>query len=146
MRKILLSYLVIFGLLCASAVNAEEQSSDSVDDQAIFEIRNYHYDPAQFDAYKVWLLEEAAPFLRENLNVVGFWVGNAQAPEINGASPMELSLGSANVTWIIRWGSMQERAKTNEQLFAGEQWQKIWAKHPDPNGYLQVESRFAKGY
>lgn len=141
-------FSAVLGLLCLSIASAGESLTPSANerDQAIFEIRNYHYDPSQFDAYKVWLVEDAAPFFRENLDVVGFWVGNEVPPEISGTSPMDLNLGSANVTWIIRWDSMEARDKINAQLFGGEEWQKIWAMHPDPNGYLQVESRFAKGY
>ena len=30
----------------------------------IDEIRQYHYDPGKFDAYKVWALKEAIPFLK----------------------------------------------------------------------------------
>jgi hypothetical protein len=28
--------------------------------------------------------------------------------------------------------------------FAGDDWEAVMAKHPDPNGYLQLASRFMK--
>ena len=31
------------------------------------------------------------------------------------------------------------------EVFEGEGWQDIWSRHPDANGYLQMEARFAEG-
>jgi hypothetical protein len=107
------------------------------------EIRCYHYDPEKFEPYKKWALEEAVPFLKDNLNIVGFWLDNGKAPEIGGASPMDMPLGSANVTWVIRWDSEEDRAEGHARIFGGQEWQEIWSRHPDANGYLQMEARFA---
>ena len=112
----------------------------------MFEIRNYHYDPSQFDAYKTWIVEEALPFLKANMDVVGFWMGNVEPPIVSGSSPMDLPHGSANVTWIIRWDSMEARNRFHKEVFNGEDWRKIWANHPDSNGYLQMEARFSEEY
>ena len=112
----------------------------------MYEIRNYHYDPSQFAAYKEWAVNEAIPFFRANLDLVGFWMDNVEPPEIAGSNPMNLNLGLANVTWIIRWDSMEARNKFHEEVFGAEDWQKIWANHPDENGYLQIESRFVNKY
>ena len=112
----------------------------------LYEIRNYHYDPAKFDAYKRWAVTEAIPFLKDNLDVVGFWMDSGDAPEFSGSAPMDLPLGCANVTWIIRWDSMQARAEGRVRVFQSEGWRKIWANHPDANGYLQMEVRFAEGF
>lgn len=110
----------------------------------LFEIRNYHYDPAKFAAYRQWAVNEAVPFLRANLDVVGFWLDNGEPPEISGADPMTLKHGSANVTWIIRWESMEARREGHERVFQGEGWRDIWSRHPDARGYLQLEARFAE--
>ena len=107
------------------------------------EIRSYHYDPEKFEAYKKWALEEAVPFLKDNLNIVGFWLDNGKAPELSGATPMDMPLGSANVTWVIRWESEEDRAEGHARIFGGPAWQDIWSRHPDANGYLQMEARFA---
>ena len=108
------------------------------------EIRSYHYDPTQFEAYKKWALDEAVPYLKSSLDIVGFWLDNGDAPELSGAEPMDLKHGSANVTWIIRWQSKEARAEGQKEVFGGDAWAKIWANHPDSNGYLQMEARFAE--
>ena len=107
------------------------------------EIRSYHYDPAQFEAYKKWALEDAVPFLKANLNIVAFWLDNGREPELSGSDPAPGKHGVANVTWVIRWESEEDRAKGFQEVLGGEGWQEVWAKHPDQNGYLQMEARFA---
>lgn len=109
----------------------------------MFEIRSYHYNPEKFDAYKKWAIEEAAPFLKENLNVVGFWLDNGKAPEVTGGDPTPHKHGVANVTWIIEWDSEEARDQGFKDVFYGEGWQAIWSRHPDADGYLQMEARFA---
>ena len=108
------------------------------------EIRSYHYDPEKFEAYKQWAVDEAVPFLKENLNIIGFWLDNGMAPELSGSSPMDMPLGSANITWIIGWKDAEDRAEGHRRVFQGEGWQAIWSRHPDANGYLQMEARFAE--
>ena len=107
------------------------------------EIRSYHYDPKQFEAYKQWALNDAVPFLKANLDIVGFWLDSGTPAEVSGRSPMSMSLGSANVTWIIRWDSKEARDEGHKNIFGGAAWQEIWSRHPDADGYLQMEARFA---
>jgi hypothetical protein len=66
-----------------------------------YEIRNYHFRRDLIDAYKAWAKNEAIPHLASHLDVLGFWINSKDAPEVNGA-PQD-HLGTANVTWIIRW-------------------------------------------
>ena len=110
----------------------------------LFEIRNYHYDPEKFAAYRQWAVNDAVPFLKENLDVIGFWVDAGIAPEINGKKAMDLALGSANVTWVIRWKDKEDRDAGHERVFKGDGWQKVWARHPDAGGYLQMEAKFTE--
>ena len=108
----------------------------------IYEIRDYHYRPDLIDAYRKWATD-AVVVLRRKLDVVGFWVDDgANAPEITGTNPIDSPIGSANVTWIIRWESKAARDETMQRAFAGADWQEVWARHPDPDGYLQVSARF----
>jgi hypothetical protein len=108
----------------------------------IFEVRDYHYRPDLIGAYHKWALD-AAKVLRKKLDVVGFWVDDGEhKPEIRGSRPIDSPIGSANVTWIIRWESKAARDKTMETAFAGKDWEEVWKLHPDPNGYLQISSRF----
>ena len=107
------------------------------------EIRSYHYDPEQFEAYKKWAVDEAVPFLKANLNIVGFWVDSGTPAEVTGSNPSQMELGSANITWIIRWGSKEARDEGHKTIFGGAGWQDIWSRLPDASGYLQMEARFA---
>lgn len=54
----------------------------------IYEIRNYHFDPALFSAYKTWAVNEAIPHLAAKLDLVGFWVNTSDSPEVLG-QPLE---------------------------------------------------------
>lgn len=110
----------------------------------MIEIRSYHYDPDKFDAYKKWAIEEAAPFLKANLPVIGFWLDNGREPELTGADPAPHKHGVANVTWIINWGSEEAREKGFKEVLGGEGWKDVWSRHPDADGYLQMEARFAE--
>ena len=108
----------------------------------IFEVRDYHYRPDLIDAYRKWA-EDAVVVLRRKLDVVGFWVDQGElAPEIRGSKPVNSAIGEANVTWIIRWPSKAARDETMKTAFAGPDWEAVWKRHPDPDGYLQVSSRF----
>ena len=100
----------------------------------LFEIRQYHFNPDLFEAYKQWAKTEAVPHLAKELDVLGFWVNTSDAPELKG-EPQD-QLGSANVTWIVRW---QDLAHRNAVLPGGtrmdnrataERWmtEKNWVK------------------
>ena len=110
----------------------------------IYEVRDYHYRPDIFAAYKKWATE-AVVVLRRHLDVVGFWIDEGDsAPEITGTKPINSPIGSANVTWIIRWDSKAARDEAMKQVFASKDWEDVWSRHPDPNGYLQLSARFMK--
>ena len=108
----------------------------------LYEIRDYHYRPDLIEAYEKWAID-ATVVLRRRLDVVGFWVdGGDHSPEITGSRPIDSPIGSANVTWIIRWSSKAERDEAMKRVFSGPDWQAVWARHPDPNGYQQISARF----
>lgn len=108
----------------------------------MFEIRDYHYRTDLFAEYKEWA-EIAVVALRERLDVVGFWIDEGStAPETAGSDPFESPIGTANVTWILRWDSKEARDATLKSAFSGADWEAVMAKHPDPNGYVQMQSRF----
>ncbi|NJN51697.1 MAG: hypothetical protein HC809_07865 [Gammaproteobacteria bacterium] len=73
----------------------------------IYEIRNYHFEPTRFDAYKTWARAKALPYLKRNLNLIGFWANISAPSEVLG-TPTD-PLGSANITWILGWETMQQR-------------------------------------
>ena len=107
----------------------------------LFEIRDYHYRPDLFDAYKAWA-EEAVVVLKDKMDVMGFWIDSGQAAEVSGTDPVSSPIGHANVTWIIRWENKTQRDELFPQAIASAEWQAVWAKHPDPNGYQQMLGRF----
>ncbi len=108
----------------------------------IFEIRNYHFDPSRFEEYKQWAEERAVPYLKANLDILGFWVSTNISPEVNGAPQDEL--GSANVTWIIRWRDTEERDERFRKVLSSPEWQAIFEHVPGgPASYLRTESKLA---
>ena len=108
---------------------------------AIVELRDYHYETDRMDAYRLWAAK-AGPFLRDRWDMSGFWIDSGEPPQIFGADPMEPKHGSANVSWMIRWSSMEEREAAWEQLWADDEWNELWSQHPGFQGYLQLSVRF----
>jgi hypothetical protein len=108
----------------------------------IYEIRNYHFRPDLIDAYKAWAKAEAIPHLVSQLDVVGFWINSNDTPEVNGA-PLD-HLGTANVTWIIRWRDLAQRNEVLPRLVSSPPWQDIYARVPGGRAsYLRSEAKFA---
>lgn len=111
---------------------------------AIVEIRDYTIEPAWFEAYRDWARDHAAPWLKANLDVIDFWVDDGIEPQVAGSSPAESPNGQPNVCWIIRWPSRDARDTGYAAFTDNPEWHEIWAKHPNPNAYLQVNIRFMK--
>lgn len=109
----------------------------------VFEIRDYHYRTDRMDEYREWA-HEAAPVLDGRLDVLGFWVDGGIPPEIMGSDPMELRHGPPNVTWMIRWESMEHREQGWGALWQDPVWNETWARHPGFEGYLQMTVRFLR--
>ena len=108
---------------------------------AIYEVRNYHFDPARFDEYAEVARGEYLRYLREHLDIVGFWVDSGIPAEVRGAEQDEL--GSANITWVIRWASKTERDEKLPEVLGTPEWREIFAEVPGGGAsYLRVESRF----
>ena len=112
--------------------------------QGIVEIRDYTIDPAQFGAYREWACELAAPWLLANLDVIDFWLDEGDEAEVTGSDPHVSPNGQANVCWIIRWPDRAARDEGFERFAANSEWQAIWAKHPCPDAYLQMNARFMR--
>ena len=109
----------------------------------IFEIRNYHFEPSRFAAYKEWGEREAIPYLARELDLVGFWVNTEDAPEVRGLPHDEI--GTANVTWIIRWRDLDQRNEVLPRVFATSEWQDIFSRVPGGlASYLRIEAKFAE--
>ena len=108
----------------------------------IFEIRNYHYEPTLMNEYRKWATELAVPYIRENLDLVGFWVNLDEHAQIGG-QPLD-KLGIATVTWIIRWPDVATRELEMPKVFGSPEWQKIMAQNPGQENYHRTEAKFAE--
>tara|TARA_Y100000815_G_scaffold107604_1_gene96401 strand:- start:572 stop:925 length:354 start_codon:yes stop_codon:yes gene_type:complete len=111
---------------------------------AIVEIRDYTIEADWIDAYKDWADNIAAPWLKNNLDVIDFWIDTGIEPEVGGSSPVVSPNGQPNVCWIIRWSSKEDRDLGFASLKSNEEWQEIWSKHPNENSYLHKNARFMK--
>jgi hypothetical protein len=86
---------------------------------------------------------EAIPHLASQLDVLGFWINSKDAPEVNGA-PQD-HLGTANVTWIIRWRDLAQRNEVLPRILSSPAWQDIFSRVPEgPASYLRIEAKFAE--
>lgn len=111
---------------------------------SIVEIRDYTIDPAWFDAYRKWAASFAAPWLKANLDVIDFWLDDGIEAEVSGSAPVVSPNGQPNVCWVIRWPSQTARDDGWAAVLKNPEWQEIWAKHPNPDAYLQMNARFMK--
>ena len=111
---------------------------------AIVEIRDYTIEAASFDAYKQWAEELAVPWLKANLDVIDFWMDCGIEAEVRGSDPHVSPNGQPNVTWIIRWPSIEDRRAHFDATLSSPEWKAIWAKHPNGNGYLHMNARFLR--
>lgn len=109
----------------------------------IYEVRNYHFAPKRFDEYKAWARGKALPYLSRNLNLIGFWANISAPPEVLGETSDPL--GTANITWILGWKTMQERNDTMAKVFTSDEWKEIFAHVPGGiDSYLRRESKFTE--
>jgi hypothetical protein len=112
---------------------------------AIVEIRDYTFEAETFEAYKAWAEEMAVPWLKANLNVIDFWIDCGIEAEVSGTNPQVSPNGQPNITWIIRWDSIEDRRENFTKIMGSPEWKTIWAEHPNEKGYLQMNARFLKG-
>ena len=111
--------------------------------EMLFEIRNYHIRPESLSAYSHWAKTHAVPHLTTKLDLVGFWINTAEPSQITGEAMDKL--GSANVTWILRWRDIAERDETLPKIFGSDDWQPVFAQLPGGlDNYLRMESKFAQ--
>ena len=109
----------------------------------IYEIRNYHFDESALAEYRAWARDKALDYLRTKLDIVGFWIVGDEPAEVQGA-PLD-ELGTATVTWIIRWPDIDTRHEVMPAVLGSEEWKAIWADgHPGRRYYNRTEVKFAE--
>lgn len=139
--KKLLSVAAMAALLLGASTSPLAAESTAPEVSPVFEIRNYHFDPELIGQYEAWARDIALPFIRKKVDVVGFWVDAGIEAQVSGA-PLD-DMGSANVTWIIRWNSKAERDAKIGSVFSGPEWDAIAAQIPGGRkSYLRVEAKF----
>ncbi|NNE96944.1 MAG: hypothetical protein HKN24_13040 [Acidimicrobiales bacterium] len=106
----------------------------------ITEIRDYHF-AGDLGAYQTWW-QDALPVIGAHMEIIGVWVDSGEPPRISGSSPMELPLGSANVTWMIRWPDMEAREQGWAALGEDPAWIECADRHPGFDDYLHMSVRF----
>ena len=106
------------------------------------EIRDYTIEADWLEAYRKWAEEIAAPWLKQNLDVIDFWMDCDIEAEVGGSAPNVSPNGQPNVCWIIRWASKEDRDKGFAAFGRSPEWQAIWAQHPNANAYLHMNARF----
>lgn len=146
LRKFSVQTAVVVGVVLLGTAGAEAIGSARAASQPspIYEIRNYHFDPDLFEEYAEVARGAYLTYLREHLDVVGFWINTDIPSEVRGAPQDEL--GSANITWIIRWNSKEERDKKLPEVLGTPEWQEIFAEVPGGGAsYLRIESKFVEG-
>ena len=110
----------------------------------LYEIRNYHYDPAYFEEYKKWAAEVGGPYFRKKWDVVGIWLKNDIPAEYGGSLPKDESITPANMTWIIRWKNKEERDKAWAGLDPKEIEQLFSTVPGGTKSYLRTEAKFTE--
>ncbi len=108
----------------------------------LHEVRDYTIDPAWYAAYQTWARDHAVPWLRANLDMVGFWMQQDVPAEVSGSNPVVSPNGQPNVTWILRWKDKATRDAQFAAVFGSDGWKEVWARHPNPDSYLQMNARF----
>jgi hypothetical protein len=119
-------------------------SAAAAQEGPIYEVRDYHIAPESLADYTSWAENHGVPHLKQHFDVVGFWVDTGVEPEVRTETTDPL--GSANVTWIIRWESKAERDAKLGEVFGSPEWSEIFSRLPGGlEIYQRIQSRFLTG-
>ena len=105
------------------------------------EIRDYTIEPQWWDAYKSGS-STTAPCLKRKFDIIDFLDLRRPGGRSFRLDPKPSPHGQPQVCWIIRWENKAARDAGFAALMKDEEWQAVWAKHPNPNAYLQMNGRF----
>lgn len=106
----------------------------------IYEFRDYHY-VGDLEAYKEWW-KEGIEVLGARMDIQGLWFDSGIPARIGGIDSMPLPHGSANVTWVIRWDSIEQRDAIWNALQEDDEWIACAERHPGFDGYRHMSVRF----
>lgn len=115
---------------------------DNTSEGPMYEIRNYWIDPEHFEEWMNWFKTYTAPFFRKIMDIVAIYPSNDVPHAYSGFNPRE-DVTPANLTWILRWDSKEQRDKAWMGLRDNEEWQGILAERPGGAEYLKmIEAKF----
>ena len=112
--------------------------------EEIYEIRDYTIESKWFDRYVDWAENYFIPFAKTRIDIIDFWVDKGIDAEVSGENPIESENGQPNITWIARYNDKKERDAFFQSLGTDSEWKKVWSMHPNPNAYIQQNTRFFK--
>lgn len=144
MLKTFASRGALLALVSVVVAGAAWSGRDAGQDGPIYEIRDYHIAPESLADYREWAENHGVPYLKANLDVVGFWVNAGIEADVNGETldPM----GPANVTWIIRYASKAERDEKWPAVVGTPEWREVFGRLPGGGAiYQRIQSRFFTG-
>ena len=128
---------------------SESEPTSKPEGQMIYEVRNYHFDKNRMDEYREWA-KIAVPILEEYYDLIGFYLYETGTSDgVHGSAPITLKHGQANIVWILRWESKEQRDERWYSDFWEENqaWLNVWEKVPGGwDSYLHTQSNFAVNY
>ncbi len=98
----------------------------------VYEIRDYTIDEDWFEAYVYWAENHFMPYGNARIEIIDFWVSTGEEAIVEGTNPIVSPNGQPNVTWVARYKSREERDAFFANLDVDPEWEKVWAKHPNP--------------
>lgn len=95
----------------------------------IYELRNYEMIPELFDEYLELADDALLPIIKDKIGfpVVGFWQGVSETrSRFEPGTESDLPALPAQVVWLIAWESLEQRARKWSELYADEDWNRVF--------------------
>ena len=115
-------YLVF--LICIFSINLKSE---------VYEIRDYTIEEEWFEAYVYWAENHFMPYGSARIEIIDFWVSTGEEAIVEGTNPIVSPNGQPNITWVARYKSREERDAFFANLDVDPEWEKVSAKHPNPD-------------
>jgi hypothetical protein len=113
----------------------------------LYEIRSYLIDPANFEEYKKWSREIAAPYFRSKMDIVGAWFKNDMPHIYGGSQPRDENVAPPNMVWVIRWKDKETRDRVWKEESQTEEWNRVFSLVPGGvKTWFRTDAIFAEEY
>tara|TARA_S200000501_G_scaffold93489_1_gene86844 strand:- start:47583 stop:48440 length:858 start_codon:yes stop_codon:yes gene_type:complete len=119
--------------------------TENQDPNSIFEIRDYTMEPKVLEDYLFWAKNYFIPFAETKIDLISFWGSTGADAIVSGSKPFVPPNGQPNVTWVAKYKNREARDAFYANLVdSNQEWAKVAAAHPNPEAYIQSNSRFFK--